>query len=91
MIKKINLPPATKNEVKKPTLPFNGNIVTQEHLSFSFACFDRSHKLFNLGANTDDGAVEGQWFIDLMDCFKSVSNQKIANLKQSLHDLHPID
>lgn len=76
---------------KNITLPFNGNIVTEKSFSFSFACFDRKHYLFNLGDNTQDGVVSGKWFLDLMDCLKSASNMTITELKTSMHNLHPIN
>lgn len=91
-IKKFNLPPSDQNICKnKPELPFNGSLVTKQHFSFSFACFDRRHELFNLGDNTKEGVVSARWFIDLIDCLKSVSNMSINTLKKSMHDLHPVD
>lgn len=91
MTKKINLPSVNKSIVnEKRLLPFNGTAVTEKSFSFSFACFDRSHELFNLGDTTSDGVVGGKWFLDLLDCLKSVSNKSITELKNSLHDLHPI-
>ncbi len=92
MIKKINLPPVDLKVVQsKVTLPYNGNAVTEKSFSFSFACFDRSHALFNLGDNTAEGVVSGKWFLDLLDCLKSVSNKTVFELKGSMHDLHPVD
>ena len=85
----FNLPKAKVTIEQKRTLPFNGKAVTEESLSFSFACFDRSHKLFNLGDN--NGAVTGEWFVEMLDCFKSVSNMKFAEIKGSIHRMHPID
>lgn len=75
----------------KKTLPYNGNAVTEKSFSFSFACFDRSHYLFNLGDTTDDGVVSGKWFIDMLECLKGVCNKNISELKHSMYDLHPID
>ncbi len=92
MTKKINLPAIDESRLKKKiTLPFNGNAVSEKSFSFSFACFDRTHELFNLGDNTTEGVVAGKWFLDLLDCFKSVSNMTIPELKASMHDLHPIN
>lgn len=92
MTKKFNLPYVTKDTHKeKKCLPFNGNAVTEKSFSFSFACFDRTHELFNLGDSTSDGVVSGKWFLDFLDCLKSVSNKSIMELKNSLHDLHPIN
>ena len=89
---KFNLPEVTLGTPEnKLTLPFNGSAVTEKSFSFSFACFDRSHDLFNLGDTTADKVVSGKWFLDLMDCFKSVSNMTSDELKKSMHDLHPID
>lgn len=92
MTKGIRLPQVNEQIFnEKKTLPFNGRAVTEKSFSFSFACFDRSHKLFNLGDNTETGSVSGNWFIDLIDCFKSVSNMSIVEVKASMHDLHPVD
>lgn len=90
---KITLPkvqaPPSSDKIK---LPFQGSIVSQRGFSFSFASFDRSHKLFNLGDDTNPtGVVSGKWFIDLFDCLKSVSNMTIQEMRQSTHNLHPID
>lgn len=91
MTKRFHLPAVAKQFTEeKITLPFNGNAVTEKSFSFSFACFDRTHELFNLGGNTDEGVVSGKWFLDLLDCLKSVSNKTVVELKSSLHDLHPI-
>ena len=74
------------------TLPYNGSVLTEKSFSFSFACFDREHELFNLGDNSSpDGVISGKWFLSLLDCLKSVSNQRISDLRSSIHDLHPID
>ena len=88
---KVKLPSVQGPIAEKKTLPFNGKVVSEKSFSFSFACFDRSHKLFNLGDNTQTGTVSANWFIDFLDCLKSVSNMSIAEIKSSLHDLHPID
>lgn len=78
------------SENRKRTLPFNGSAVKEKGFSFSFACFDRTHKLFTLG-NEKGNAVEGEWFLELLDCLKSVSNMDIPELRQSIHDFHPIE
>lgn len=94
MIDKEILLPTVKSGIsaEKKTLPFNGSaVIAGKSFSFSFACFDRSHDLFNLGGNSQDGVVSGKWFIDLIDCFKSVSNMTVEEVKRSLHDLHPVD
>lgn len=92
-INKIQLPTLDNKQIKKPkkTLPFNGYAVTEKTFSFSFACFDRTHELFNLGGKEKDKTVGGQWFIELIDCLKNVSNMNIEELKRSMYDLHPID
>lgn len=84
---RINLPkPQSKDfEQKRQTLPFNKNALVNKSLSFSFARFDRTHKLFNLAD------IKDACFLDLFDCFKSVCNKTIPELKNSMHDLHPID
>lgn len=92
MTKKFKLPPVSLQDNKKiKTLPFNGKAVSEKGFSFSFACFDRTHELFNLGDNTENGVVNSKWFLELLDCLKSVSNKTTAELKASLHDLHPVD
>lgn len=89
---KFQLPPIDEKMLsKKKTLPFNGSAVTEKSFAFSFACFDRSHSLFNLGGNSEGNTISGGWFIDLLDCFKNISNMNIAELKSSMYDLHPID
>lgn len=91
MTKSIRLTAIDKSLTKeKVKLPFNGSAVTDKSFSFSFACFDRTHELFNLGDKTKEGVVSGKWFLDFLDCLKSVSNKNIVELKSSLHDLHPI-
>ena len=90
--KKRRLPPVEIPDVPHRILPFNGNVVTDKMISFSFACFDRSHELFNLGGNTDDGVISGKWFVELLDCLKNVGNMTIPEMRQSkTHELHPID
>lgn len=76
---KVNLP---REIIKR--LPHNGVELGDKHLVFTFTCFDRTHELFNLSG-------DGDWFLDLLDCFKSVSGKTIEELKKSLHDLHPVD
>lgn len=92
MTKAIKLPQASIQNSNMPkTLPFNGKAVSEKSFSFSFACFDRTHELFNLGGNSADDTVSGKWFLELLDCLKNVSNMTAAELKASMHDLHPID
>lgn len=90
--KKFSLPVAkVQTQNIKRTLPYNGKAVSEKSFSFSFACFDRSHKLFNLGDNSESGTMSANWFIDLLDCFKSVNNMNVTEARLSLHDLHPVD
>ena len=92
MTKKISLPPVQTPTIDmKRTLPFNGKAVSEKSFSFSFACFDRSHELFNLGDTSATGTVSANWFLDLLDCLKSVSNMNTSEMRTSLHDLHPVD
>ena len=88
---KFKLPIPKCTEVKTEVFPHNGAKAEQNSLTFSFACFDRNHDLFNLGGDAEDKTVGGAWFLDLLDCLKSVSNKKIPEIRTSLHDLHPID
>lgn len=86
----IKLPPVNIGATK-PKLPYSGNAITEKSFAFSFACFDRSHKLFNLSDEAPDGVVSGKWFLDMLDCLKTVSNKKISELKGTMYDPHPID
>lgn len=89
---KISLPEVSEPLVSSVKLPFGGEVRTSDQLVFSFACFDRSHKLFNLGGeDAQHGMVSPNWFVDLLDCLKNVSRKKIHELKGSVHDLHPVD
>lgn len=90
---KITLPKAqAPPSSEKVRLPFQGSVVHQQGFSFSFAAFDHSHEMFNLGDNENpSGAVSGKWFIDLFDCLKSVSNMTTQEMGQSTHRLHRID
>ena len=93
MPKKFNLekPNVPKGDVGLK-LPYHGNLVPNSGFSFSFASFDRTHKLFNLGDdNETSGVISGHWFVELMDCFKSVNGMTVPELKTSMHDLHPVD
>ena len=90
----FSLPPVSSPPKSDIKLPFGGELYTSEKLVFSFACFDRTHKLFNLGgANKESGMLEANWFIDFLDCLKSVSVKRINDLKGkgSVYDLHPVD
>lgn len=91
--KATRLPKPTIDDAtsKKSILPFNGHALHERGFSFSFSCFDCGHELFNLGGTADDGTVGGRWFIDLLNCFKSVNNMTIQEVKESIHDLHPVD
>lgn len=72
-------------------MPFNGRLLDDRKLSFSFSSFDRSHKLFNLGGTAEDGTVGGRWFIDLLDCLKEIDGKTLEELKGSKFDPHPVD
>lgn len=92
-INKVSLP---KVSIPEPSasqkLPYNGQVIANSgRFSFSFACFDRTEELFNLGSNEPDKTVSGKWFIDLMDCLKSISNMTVNEAVCSMHDLHRID
>ncbi|MBQ3617827.1 MAG: hypothetical protein II939_06645 [Bacteroidales bacterium] len=89
-IEQINLPQVTIPK-EKTILPFNGEVVKEHGITFSFSCFDRTSKFFNLGGKEKDGTIGGKWFLRLLDCLKSVSNKTFEELKSSTHDLHPVD
>lgn len=93
MPKKFQLEKATVLELdNRLKLPYHGTIVPDSGFSFSFASFDRTHKLFNLGDNSEkSGIVSSEWFIALLDCLKVVNRMTVAELKSSMHDLHPVD
>lgn len=74
----IDLPSVKADDVICKKLPFNGKVVDDDRFSFSFACFDRNEELFNLGDSNSTGVMSGNWFLDLLDCFKSVNNMKLA-------------
>lgn len=59
--------------------------------TFSFRCFSRNHKLFNLGGTSDDKTVGGSWFIELFDALKSINGMTAAQMKLAPHELHPVD
>ncbi|MBO6178492.1 MAG: hypothetical protein J6O04_04930 [Selenomonadaceae bacterium] len=79
-----NIPP------EKLRLPYNGNVVLDDGIAFSFACFDRGNKYFNLGGNSEDKTVGGIWFIKLLDCLKDVGTKTIQELKKAPYHLHPV-
>ena len=89
---KISLPKVNASQIKQEkTLPYNGNVVSEKGFAFSFACFDRSHKLFNLGSEKGTQTIEGAWFLELLDCLKNISKSTVPELIKSSYDLHRID
>ena len=91
-VRRLPKPELDKLGNGRRTLPFNGGAISEKRLLFSFASFDRTHNLFNLGGKSEDKTVGGQWFLKLLDCLKSVSGKTITELmNKSTHDLHPID
>lgn len=66
-------------------IPFNGVKVKEDGFTFLFSCFDRTHKFFNVRE------VTVSWFVDLLNCFKNVSGNTISELKNSIHDFHPVN
>ena len=89
----INIPvrPALSTQELKKTLPYNGEVVSEKGFSFSFASFDREHKLFNLGSRKGSEPVRSTWFLDLLDCFRNVNKLTMTELQKSIYDLHRID
>lgn len=87
----INLPPVSIPTTNITTLPFNQSLIKGKSFSFSFACFERCHPLFNLGDSSPEGTLTGNWYIDLLDCFRSINHMTIQEAKVSTHDLHPVD
>lgn len=91
---KINLPQVSAPPSALVKLPFGAELRESDQYVFSFACFDRNHKLFNLGGEDPTSKmVSANWFVDLLDCLKDVSKKKIYDLKGkgSVYDLHPVD
>ena len=78
--KKLPKPDIKKLVCAKRSLTFNGQVFEQKRLLFSFSAFDRQHELFNLSDNNEDTTVGGKWFIELLDCLKSVGNKTISEL-----------
>ncbi len=92
MTKKITIPKPSQPKVT-PKLPFGERFFEEgkRHLTFSFSCFDRENKLFNLGDNSQmERVVSGRWFISLLDCLKSISNMEHAMIPSSMHQLHQV-
>ena len=90
-LRKLPLSSNVSVKQERRSLPFNGNVIQEKCLLFSFSAFDRHHELFNLGGKNEDKTVGGQWFIKLLDGLKSVSNKTITELmNKSTHDLHRI-
>ena len=87
---KFALPIAGQVKKSLERLPVDQTALTSS-VTFSFALLDRNHKLFNLGGNNADGTVGGKWFLDLLDCLKSVSGKTIQELKQRPFCLHPVN
>lgn len=86
------LPAVKPVPMRKKALPFNGHIVDEKGFSFSFACFDHTHELFNLGDDrTHEKCISGKWFIDLLDCLKSIGTMTVDQMRRSTHDLHPVN
>jgi hypothetical protein len=90
--------------IPKPSIDAKGNIRglgiklpdqkdKDKRFVFSFELFDRNHPLFNVGKNEHcPEAVSGEWFIELLDCLKEISNKNIYELgKGSMYDLHPVN
>lgn len=88
MTKKLPSPSMEQISISK-TLPNNGKIAEDSRFTFSFSCLDREHPLFNLGDSK--GPISSGWFLDLIDCLKSVNNMKFNELRQSMYDLHPVN
>ncbi len=86
------LPAVTPPAREPSTLPFNGRVVSDRVMAYSFSCFDRSHALFNLGNDkAQDKVVPKEWFLDLLDCLKDVGGKTIQEMKNSPWCLHPVD
>jgi len=81
-----------KENLGKPLLPYNHDVVREKGFFFSFARFDRNHELFCLGSNGQEKVVNSAWFLDLLDCFKDVSTKTVMELRNSsTYDLHPVN
>lgn len=90
-IDKISLP-AVNISPSTTTLPYNGSVVKDTGFSFSFACFDRTHGLFNLGDRSEkSGVVSGAWFLDLLDCLKNIGGMSVSQVVNSMYDMHRVD
>lgn len=89
-VSKITLPKPKNLEPESIILPYNGECVKNGGFSFSFACFDHEHELFNLGGDSSDKTVGGKWFIAMLDALKEASKKTIQELKRTPFELHPV-
>ena len=97
-MKNIDKRKASKNTIALPTLhpkkifeklPVDGSIINQS-ITFSFIFLDREHEYFHLGGNAENKTVGGKWFLDFLDCLKSVGGKTIQELKNRPYCLHPV-
>jgi len=85
------LPVKIKDLPHNSSLPYNGRVVRQNNLVFSFTSFDRNHQLFNLGNDLAKSMpMKSEWFLSLLDTLKEASSKPISELKQAPFYLHPI-
>lgn len=67
------------------------------NVQFSLAFFDRHTEIFNLGNERSDcKAVEGEWFISLLDVLRDISNMSMKDFRTNIsrnktYDPHPPD
>lgn len=88
---KITIPlPASQPKKSLEKLPIDEKVIN-EAIVFSFIFFDRQHEYFNLGGQSGDKTVGGKWFLDLLDCFKSVNGKTVQELKRRPYRLHPVN
>ena len=88
---KFQLPKPVKQNKIPEKLPFDQEVVARSKIFFSFLFLERKHDLFNLGGNSDDKTVGGKWFLDLLDCLKSISGKTIQEIAKKPYCLHPIN
>ena len=66
------------------------NPLKENEIIFSFKFFTREHSLFNLSDRNK--AVNGTWFLELLNCLSEVAKLTISELKQfSKFQMHPIN
>ena len=91
MTKKNKLPKVQEVRREAVKLPFNSSVLRRDNFVFSFAYLDRTHKLFNLGADRAQpkNMPEG-WYLSLLDALKVICAKNINDLKDRPFEYHSV-